>query len=77
MAIGSFEEVRLYTDGAAWLLPFVDNPLISTVPIPSPTIGSEIESLHYDAESGYLVIALPSILELSRVDMRTTYVVHY
>ncbi len=32
--------------------------------ISSPAIGSKIESLHYDADSGYLVIELDSGEEL-------------
>jgi len=36
----------------------------SSKPIHSPAIGSKIESLHYDAESGYLVIELDSGEEL-------------
>ena len=33
-------------------------------PIHSPALGSKIESLHYDAESGYVVIGLDSGEEL-------------
>ena len=36
----------------------------NTKPIHSPAIGSKIESLHYEADSGYLVIELDSGQEL-------------
>ena len=39
-------------------------PSLDKKPIHSPAIGSKIESLHYDAESGYVVIELDSGEEL-------------